>query len=231
NVINNLSPATVTLILQTDVSVNIDHNLTSKQAIHGLYWRQFFPVPSNINWVNSPLSNEFINTVLGRAVDITYSNAISSRMVLTGGFLYVYQGNDFFPTHLLSGSFPGVQPSGLAGQPNAFPSINFNNLPGSTLWEPQSFGPGNGLSSTVNHKSGYTFLGNFLYINGRHTMNIGVDIRKTHQDDFEAGGSTGQPGAAGALNFTPDITADPTEATPGVNTGNAFASFLLGNVT
>jgi hypothetical protein len=237
NIVNNFSPATVTLNLQTDVSVNVDHNLTSKQAIHGLYWRQYFPVPSNINWVNSPLSNSFTNTVLGRAVDITYSNAISSRMVLTGGFLYVYQGNDFLPNHLLTGTFAGVQPSGLAGQPNAFPSINFNNLSGSTLWEPVNFGPGNGLSSTINHKTGFSVLANLLYQRGRHTMNMGVDIRKTHQDDFEAGGSTGQPGAAGALNFTPDITANPNEATssfgtaPGTNTGNAFASFLLGNVT
>jgi len=62
-------------------------------------------------------------------------------------------------------------------------------------------------------------------------MNIGVDIRKTHQDDFEAGGSGGQPGAAGLLAFTSDVTADPNETTPGVNTGNGFASFLLGDAT
>src|SRR5207302_1013206 len=93
-VINNYSPKTVTLNLQTDVSVNVDHNITSKQAIHGLYWRQYFPQPSNEDWVNNTLSNSFINTVLGRAADVTYSNAISSRMVLTGGFLYVYQCND-----------------------------------------------------------------------------------------------------------------------------------------
>ena len=232
-VINNYSPATVTLNLQTDISVNIDHNLTSKQAIHGLYWRQKFPVPSNADWISNPLSNQFINTVLGRAVDVTYSNAISSRLVLTGGFLYVYQGNDFLPTHLLSGTFAGVLPSGLTGQPNAFPSINFGGGP----WEPQSWGPGNGLSSTINHKTGFSYLANMLWQKGRHTMNIGVDIRKTHQDDFEAGGSGGQPGAAGLLNFSSDITADPNEATgpfgssPGTNTGNAFASFLLGNVT
>src|SRR5215469_15009524 len=97
-------------------------------------------------------------------------------------------------------------------------------------------GPGNGLSSTINHKTGYTFLANLLYQVGRHTMNMGVDIRKTHQDDFEAGGSPGQPGAAGALNFTSDITANPNEASspfgtsPGTNTGNGFASFLLGDV-
>ena len=235
--IQNYNPTTISLNLQTDVSANVDHNLTSRQAIHGLYWRQYFPVPSNTDWVSNPLSNRFINTVLGRAVGITYSNALSSRLVLTGGFLYVYQGNDFLPTHLLSGQFPGVLPSGLTGQPNAFPSINFS---GGT-WEPQNFGPGNGLSSTINHKTGYSYLANLLWQRGRHVMNIGVDIRKTHQDDFEAGGSGGQPGAAGALNFTSDITADPNEqvdvcgaqvgctSAPGTNTGNGFATFLLGN--
>src|SRR5205823_12250484 len=187
------APASVPLNVQTDFSVNIDHNLTSKQAIHGLYWRQKYPQPTNPDWVNSPLDSQFINTVLGRGLDITYSNAISSRLVLTGGFLYAWQGNDFLPTHLLSGSFAGAQPSGLTGQPNVFPSIHF----GGGGWEPQDWGPGNGLSSTINHKAGWSYLANLLYTKGRHTMNIGVDIRMTHQDDFEAGGSGGQPGAAG----------------------------------
>lgn len=231
--VNNYSPRTITLNLQTDVSVNIDHALTSKQAVHGLYWRQKYPSPTNPDWVANPLSNQFINTVLGRAVDITYSNAISPHLVATGGFLYVYQGNDFLPTHLLSGQFPGTLPSGLSGQPNAFPSIGFSTVGGGSTWEPQSWGPGNGLSSTINHKTGYTILGNLLYQKGRHTMNIGVDFRKTHQDDFEAGGSGGQPGAAGFLNFTSDITANPAEpgGGPGTTTGVGFASFLLGDVT
>jgi len=227
SVVNNYNPTTIPLNVQTALSVNIDHNLTAKQAIHGLYWRQKYPQPNGSDWVDNPLSGQQITTILGRAADITYSNALSSRMVLTGGFLYVYQGNDFLPSHLLSGTFPGVLPSGLSGQPNSFPSINF----GGGGWEPQSFGPGNGLSSTINHKTGYSVLGNLLYLRGRHTMNIGVDIRKTHQDDFEAGGSGGQPGAAGLLAFTSDVTADPNETTPGVNTGNGFASFLLGDAT
>jgi len=236
--INNYTPATSSLNLQTDLSVNIDHNITSKQAIHGLYWRQYYPSPNGGDWVNSPLSSENITTVLGRGVDITYSNALSSHMVVTGGFLYVYQGNDFLPPHLLSNPIGPVPPSGLA-QPLTFPSINFTG----GQWEPVSFGPGNGLSSTKNHKTGYSVLGNLLWQKGRHTMNIGVDIRKTHQDDFECGGSTGQPGCSGVLNFTSDITANPNEqaaicgstagcvSAPGTNTGNAFASFLLGDVT
>lgn len=242
--LQNYTPTTTSLNLQTDLIVNIDHNLTSKQAIHGLYWRQYFPSPNAGNWVNSPLSDENITTILGRGVGITYSNAISSHMVVTGGLLYVYQGNDFLPPHLLSSPIAPVPPSGLA-QPLTFPTINFGNINTSSggPWVPQFLGPGNGLSSTINHKTGYSILGNLLWQKGRHTMNIGVDFRKTHQDDFECGGSTGQPGCSGVLNFTSDITADPNEqadlcgstpgcvSAPGTNTGSGFASFLLGNVT
>jgi len=245
---SNYTPTTTSLNLETSFSVNIDHNLTSKQAIHGLFWRQKFPSPNTNDWVDSPLSGLNITTILARGLDITYSNAISSRMVLTGGFLYVYQGNDFLPPHILSSPLAPVPPSGLA-QPLTFPSINFSNTGGGSntnIPEPVNFGPGNGLSSTINHKTGYSVLANLLYQMGRHTMNIGVDIRKTHQDDFECGGSTGQPGCSGVLNFTSDITADPNEqvnvcgppsptntcvSAPGTNTGSAFASFLLGDVT
>src|SRR5690242_6114307 len=131
--VSNYTPATTSLNLETSFSVNIDHNLTSKQALHGLFWRQKYPSPNNGDWVNSPLSNLNITTILARGLDITYSNAISSRMVLTGGFLYVYQGNDFQPPHLLSSPIAPVPPSGLA-QPLTFPSISFGGGP----WEPGS---------------------------------------------------------------------------------------------
>src|ERR1051326_5089242 len=97
NVINNFIPKSVPLNLQTDYSINVDHNLTTKQAVHGLYWRQKFPSPSNSHWVSSPLSNQFINTILGRGVNVTYSNDLNSKLVITGGFMYVFQGNDFLP--------------------------------------------------------------------------------------------------------------------------------------
>jgi hypothetical protein len=230
NVINNFIPTIVPLNLQTDYAISVDHNLTSKQALHGTYWQQKYPQPSvsqtNSDFVSNPLSNLSITTILGRGANFTYSNAITSKLVVTGGFMYVYQGNDFLPPHLLTGQFPGALPSGLSGQPNVFPSIGFSG----GGWEPQPWGPGNGLSSTINHKKGYSYLGNLLYIRGRHTMNAGVDIRTTHQDDFECGGSGGQPGCAGIISFTSDITAAPTDI-PGSTSGNGFASFLLGDAT
>ena len=241
NLQGNYVPSVTDLNLQTDVAVNIDHNLTKNQALHGLYWRQRFPSPNANDWVANPLSGENITTVYGRGVDISYSNALSSNMVLTGGFLYVFQSNDFQPPHLLSSPITPVPPSGLV-QPLTFPSINFNG----GLWEPVNWGPGNGLSNTINHKPGYSWNANLLWERGRHTLNFGVDIRRTQQKDFECGGSPGQPGCSGVLNFTAGITADPNEqvdvcgppapgntcaSPPGTNTGIAFASMLLGDVT
>src|SRR5438270_7634264 len=66
-------------------------------------------------------------------------------------------------------------------------------------------------------------MGNALWQHGRHTINFGVDIRKSKQLDFECDGCSGN------LTFSSLTTADPNEATSGVNTGNGFASFLLGN--
>jgi len=219
NELSNFVPSFTPLNLQTDFSVNVDYNLTDKQSLHGWYWRQYFPVPSGTEFTAGPIDNEFINTVLGRGVDITYANAISPHLVVTGGFLYVFQKNDFSPTHLYQGQFPGVAP--FSASANILPGIDFVGPDGT--WVPQSWGARDGGLPTQNHKTGYSFMGNALWIHGRHTINFGVDIRKSKQLDFEC------DGCAGRLSFNAITTADPNESSPGTTTGNAFASFLLGN--
>jgi len=218
NEVVNFVPHFTPLHLETDVSVNVDYNLSDKQSVHGWYWRQYYPIPSGTEFTSTPIDNSFVNTVLGRAVDITYSNAIASNFVVTGGFLYAYQTNDFSPTHFLKGNFAGVAP--FSASANILPGINFAGGP----WEPDSWGARNGGLPTENHKRGLSFMANALWQHGRHTMNFGVDIRKSRQLDFECDGCSGN------LTFNSLTTADPNEATPGVNTGNGFASFLLGNV-
>ena len=223
NEVSNFVPHFAPLNLETSLSVNVDYNLTDKQSLHGWYWRQYFPVPSGTEFTSTPIDNSFVNTVLGRGVDITYANAISPHFVVTGGFLYVFQNNDFSPTHFYSGQFPGVAP--FSASANILPGINFTGGP----WEPDSWGARNGGLPTQNHKTGYSVMANALWTHGRHTINFGVDIRKSKQLDFEC------DGCAGNLTFNSLTTADPNEQTdfgsaPGVNTGNGFASFLLGNV-
>lgn len=213
----NFSPRFTPLNLETSFSVNVDYNFTDKQSLHGWYWRQYYPVPSGTEFTSTPIDNSFVNTVLGRGVDITYANAITSNFVVTGGFLYVYQTNDFSPTHFYKGTFPGVAP--FSASANILPGINFGGGP----WEPDSWGARDGGLPTQNHKTGYSFMGNALWQHSRHTINFGVDIRKSKQLDFEC------DGCSGSLTFASTTTADPNEPTPGTNTGNGFASFLLGN--
>lgn len=220
----NLIPSSAPLFLETDLSVSGDYNITSKQAIHGWYWRQPYPQPSGTDFTSTPIDNEFINNVLGHAVVVTYSNTVSTNLVITGGVMYAYQVNDFSPTHFYPGVFPGVE---------AFPPGNANILPGIEFaggqWEPSGWGARNGGLPTENHKTGWSFNGNALWTHGRHTINFGADIRKSRQLDFEC------DGCAGDITFNATTTADPNEeadfgSATGTNTGNAFASFLLGNV-
>lgn len=215
--VSNFVPRFTPLHLETDISVNVDYNLSDKQSLHGWYWRQNYPIPSGTEFTSTPIDNSFVNTVLGRGVDITYSNTIAPNFVVTGGFLYVFQNNDFSPTHFYKGTFPGVAP--FSASANILPGINFSGGP----WEPDSWGARNGGLPTQNHKTGYSIMGNALWQHGRHTINFGVDIRKSKQLDFEC------DGCSGSLTFSSLTTADPNEATSGVNTGNGFASFLLGN--
>jgi len=100
--------------------------------------------------------------------------------------------------------------------------------PGAPIVSGINFGgplsPGNlGTSNTnsINRKLGVVIENNFLYIHGKHTFNIGWEFRRTYQDDNEC------QQCAGNFNFSNNETADPLNLS---NTGNSFASFLLGTV-
>jgi hypothetical protein len=218
----NYSPSFVPVENQSDYSINIDHTINSKQQIHGLFWRQYFPTQGG--WIQNPLNNATWNNLLGRALNITYSYELAPSLVMTAGFMYVYQANDFYQQNPVA-SFAGAQPSPTGGV--YLPGINF----GGGAWEPQNWGTG-GWQFSINHKTGYSVENNWLWQHGRHTINMGIDIRKSSQNDDEC------QTCAGSLNFSSDITADPNEIAdfPGSNgigtlTGNAFASFLLGDAT
>jgi hypothetical protein len=216
----NYSPSYVPV--QTDRSwmFNVDHNLTSKQALHVLYWRQYHYVPAG--WTNNVLNNQTWNYEPAYGIEPRYSYGISPNLVMTAGVLWVHQNNDFYQTAPPpSGGFNAVQPGPYGG--SFLPGINFGGGP----WEPISWGTG-GWQYSINHKYGVSILNNWLYQHGRHTLNFGVDIRKTWQRDYEC------QGCAGNFSFISETTADPNETTnfksaPGTNTGNGFASFLLGN--
>jgi hypothetical protein len=66
----------------------------------------------------------------------------------------------------------------------------------------------------------FVFDNNWLWTIGRHTLNMGSELRRAAQDDNEC------PTCGGSFGFSNRTTADPNNIG---TTGNAFASFLLGD--
>jgi hypothetical protein len=233
--VKNYSPNFVPVTTWSNWIITGDHNLTSKQALHGVYWRNHGTTSGG--FIQNPLNDATSNYLLGTGLLASYSNAVTSRLVMTAGFSWLGETNNFFQQNPI-GSFAGAAPSPTGGV--FLPGINFDSGP----WEPQSWGTG-GWQYSINRKHGLALTNNWLYTRGRHTMNFGVDIRRTFQDDGEC------QHCAGSLHFASTTTADgagqtlftqglcppnpdgtpatgPCADTNGDISGNGFASFLLG---
>ena len=200
---------------QTSWGFSVDHNLTEKQKLHGSFFRDKYNLPSccdnGANFANA-LSGEKQEPRLGTGVFLTYSNAINNRLIMTAGAGWLGEINNELNSHQFS--FPGTTGS------TVLPRIQFNGPFGG---QPTTWGSGNNGGETFsdNRKLGISFVNNWLYTRGRHTFNIGWEVRRAYQDDFEC------QRCAGNFAFATQTTADPANTT---GTGSAFASFLLGNV-
>ncbi|MGB7844466.1 MAG: TonB-dependent receptor [Candidatus Acidiferrum sp.] len=199
---------------QTNWGFSIDHNLTDSQKVHVSYYRNKYDLTSCCNvgiHVNNELSGLEKEPRLGTGFFMTYSNAISSHLVMTAGFAWMGEINDELNS-FLNVNFPGVA-SGIV-----LPTINFNAGPlGSqaTSWGLNSHGE----TFSINRKLGLSFDNNWLWTHGRHTMNIGWEIRRSYQDDHEC------QQCGGSFSFSSRTTADPLNID---TTGSGFASYLLG---
>jgi len=218
NQIFNYSPTFVPVIKETNWGLTIDHSLTAKQALHGVYWRNHASTAGG--FVTNPLNNATTNFLLGTGLLATYSNAMTSGLVMTAGVSWIGETNNFYQQNPI-GSFAGAAPSPTGGV--FLPGVNFTGGPlgGITGGNPQAWGTG-GWQFSINRKHGLGLANNWLYTRGRHTMNFGADIRRTYQDDDEC------QQCAGNLNFDATTTADPINDPNGNSTGAGFASFLLG---
>jgi hypothetical protein len=205
---SNYYPTFVPVKTQTNWAISGDHNLTSKQALHAVYWRNHQGTEGG--FIQNPLNNSTTNYLLGTALLVTYSNAVTPRLVMTAGVSWLGETNNFYQQNPI-GSFAGAAPSPFGGV--YLPGINF----GGGSWRPQSWGTG-GWQYSINQKHGLGIANNWLYTRGRHTMNFGVDIRRTFQTDNEC------QRCAGSLNFDATTTANSSNGG-----GNSFASFLLGD--
>ena len=191
----------------------IDHNISDRQSIHWAQWRDKqtgFGFGSDSRLArNNPLTSYKVQPNLGTVFILNYSYTINPHLVMTAGASWLGELNFQIPQRI------GPQPT-LAAAPGAplVPQISFNGP-----LNPSPFGTAN--TNSINRKLGTVIDNNYLWIRGKNTFNIGWEFRRTYQDDNEC------QQCAGNFNFSNNQTADPNDLS---NTGNAFASFLLGTV-
>lgn len=188
----------------------IDQKLTDRQAIHYSQWRNSF---SNYSFDNhpfviqpNPLNSMKYEPALGSGFLLTYNNTITPSLVMTAGFGWIGEiNNQFNQTHF---SFPAVSAGVIP------PNITFDGNHAPTNW-----GTSGAWLQSINRKLGIAIVNNYLWTHGRHTFNIGLELRRSYQDDNE------EQTAGGHFAFSQIETADPADLQ---HTGSAFASYLLG---
>lgn len=197
---------------QINWGFTIDHNINDKQALHYAEWRDKY---SNIATTNnyfpngSPLAGAKFQPSLGTGFFLTYSNTLTPNLVMTAGFGWAGELNNQFSLQ------EGHPFAGVAGSVQ-LPTIYFDGPLSPTTW-----GTDTGWPYSINRKLGISIANNWLYTHGKHTLNFGVELRRAYQDDNEC------QQCAGQMRFSNFTTADPANLS---TTGNAFASFLLGQV-
>lgn len=204
------SQAGVQATRQTSWGFSIDHNLTNSQKLHVSYWRDSFNTPAAVSVFGNELSSIQAEPRLGTGFFPTYSKTFSPTLVWTAGLGWLGEINNEFPLHT-GINFPANPGAGV------LPTIRFG---GPAPFAGDSFGPqNNGETFSVNRKLGISIDNNVLWIHGRHTFNFGLEIRRSYQDDHEC------QNCGGSFFFSSRSTSDDANFN---TTGNAFASFLLG---
>jgi hypothetical protein len=198
---------------QTSWGFSIDHNLTKNQSLHGSFWRD---KDTNFNFnnggaplpVNNPLTTGQNGITLGTGLFLTYSNSLTSHLVMTTGFGWMGEiNNNTNPNQGVS--FPAVVGSTI------IPSVNFGG--DTVVSAPNSFGASQ--TGTINRKLGLALTNSWIWTHGRHTYTFGLELRRAYQDDHECAN------CGGNFNFASQTTDNPNNLG---SAGSSFASFLLG---
>jgi len=204
----------------------IDEALTQKQSIHFSQWRDSWQQPeccdnSAYFAAKSLLTGLKTEPRLGSGFFLNYTYGLTPNLVVTAGAGWMGELNDEYNLH------PGSSFAGVAGG-TVPPNITFTSPLGMApnFDTPNSWGIGQGETSSVNRKLGLSFENNYLYTHGRHTMNFGFEIRRAFQDNAGCGAC----GGSFTFNSVTTSNGDTNNSDPlnEDNTGNAFASYLLG---
>ncbi len=217
--VNNLaSQVTAALTTQTNWGFNIDERFTSKQSAHVSFWRDSHQGQAydHGGYFTGPLSALKLEPTLGTGIFVTYTNALTPHLIVTGGLGWLGEINNELNAHI------GTSFAAAAGS-EILPTINFGGFDAPTAWGVN----GGGEINSTNRKLGVGIVNNWLYTRGRQTFNWGFEIRRAYQDDNECQNCGGQ------FTFSALTTSNGIQGSTGLtqdNTGSSFASYLLGVV-
>jgi outer membrane receptor protein involved in Fe transport len=212
--LNNYSGEALNQRTLNQHTARLDHSFSSRNqlSVRYVYYKQF---------TDNGLSNLYPEEVVrlrkdpfrGHNFVVTNTHTFSSALLNEARFGLARQDFDF-----AAASFDGNWPSKL-GYPSNVPSdlipqVN-NGLPGLNV-------------TTVGKRGGwvYQFSDAVTWLKGRHSLKAGVQLRFTRADNLQKGTPSGN------FNFSTNMT-DNAAPTAGarINTGNQFATFLLGTIS
>lgn len=192
----------------------VDQVLTPSQSIHYSQWRNSFsnysfdgtPARDFVTAPN-PLNSQKFEPALGSGFLLTYNNTLTPSLVMTAGFGWIGEINNQF--NQTNYNFPAVQAGVIPA------NITFDGQHAPVNW-----GTDGAWLQSINRKLGIAIVNNYLWTRGRHTFNIGLDFRRSYQDDNE------EQTAGGRFQFSQRTTANPADTSN--SSGSSFASYLLG---
>jgi len=203
--------------------VKIDHAFNDKHRISGYFgWKRFTGTdPSSVSPITSPLSTGVKTIFPERVFRLNYDWFVRPNLVQHLG-LGVNRSVEFGNRDNLDKDWAAA--IGLKGTQDigGMPRFNFGGGAASFLSSGyQSLGTNGGSDS--NAENGYVIVDSVTWTKGKHTIKFGADIRRNQENMTFQGGGNGQ------FQFSNLETSLPDSPLQG-NTGNAVASFLLGQV-
>ena len=174
------------------------------------------------NCLPYPIAVVRVQAIYGTVPRLNYDKSITPTMLIHAGVGYQrFHNPDSSPPQSLQYDAAGqLGIHGSATNPSGFPRLNW---PTGFLTQ---FGPSNANSY---YDGTFTASATGTWVHGNHTSKIGGEWRLASWTDRNS------RGAQGIYNFALDETADPYNNSANItgngisgNTGNAYASFLLG---
>jgi len=207
---------------QEQFGIRVDHNLNVNNRLFGRYEyfrddsRPIAPLPDGSGLITTAIIGNTLTRADSVALEDTWT--VSSNKVNQLRFGYTRRGfnRDALRT--------GQNATDITRIPNIPASAFADTLPTFDVVGFQQLGPsanGNAQFTT----SVTQLVDNFSWIRGRHSLKMGTDLRWEHLNILQP------PSPTGSFQFTNILTSGLSAAgVPTAGTGNAFASFLLGQV-